>query len=80
MPVRSLVPAQTVHEPWMDPPQEGRMSDRQREEALASAASVLGQDDETSRRVLGQLWDLAFQEGRLAGLDELQDRLCVCTK
>lgn len=53
------------------------MSEQQKAEALARAASVLGQDDEMSRRVLGELWDLAYQQGRL---DELQDRFCVCMK
>jgi hypothetical protein len=26
------------------------------------------------------LWDLAFEQGKLAALDELQDRFCVCMK
>lgn len=56
------------------------MSEQQKAEALARAASLLGRDDGTARRVLGELWDLSFQEGRLAALDELQDRFCVCMK
>lgn len=44
------------------------------------AARLLGRDDTESHRVLGRLWDVAFDEGRLAALDELQDRFCVCMK
>lgn len=48
--------------------------------ALEAAARALGRDDETCRQVLSTLWAEAFEEGRLAALDELQDRLCVCMK
>jgi len=48
--------------------------------ALAEAASRLGLSDQASNSILGQLWDLAFEQGRLAALDELQDRFCVCMK
>jgi len=30
--------------------------------------------------VLAQLWDAAFEQGRLDALDEFQDRFCVCMK
>jgi hypothetical protein len=33
-----------------------------------------------AEEVLGKLWDKSFEQGRLAALDELQDRLCVCMK
>jgi hypothetical protein len=56
------------------------MSEQQKTEALAQAASLLGQDGEAPHQVLSQLWDLAFEQGRLAALDELQDRFCVCMK
>jgi hypothetical protein len=49
-------------------------------QALAQAAGLLGRDDDAGRQVLGQLWDAAFEEGRLDALDELQDRFCVCMK
>jgi len=48
--------------------------------ALAEAASRLGLSDQASNSILSQLWDLAFEQGRLAALDELQDRFCVCMK
>ena len=49
-------------------------------QAVEQAARLLGLDDEASRRALGSLWDEAFDGGRLAALDELQDRFCVCMK
>jgi hypothetical protein len=70
--------------------------DRARDEALARAAQRLagvrtgpgphpgtgtGPHPGTGTgAVLGQLWDLAFEQGRLAALDEFQDRFCVCMK
>jgi hypothetical protein len=48
--------------------------------AVAQAARLLGRDDQASRQALGSLWDEAFNNGRLAALDELQDRFCVCMK
>jgi hypothetical protein len=58
------------------------VSSRVREEAVRRAALALscGRDDQASLRVLEAVWDEAFEEGRLAALDELQDRLCVCMK
>ena len=53
---------------------------QQKARALAQAAYVRGLDDEAFRLALSQLWDSAFEEGRLAALDELQDRFCVCMK
>ena len=59
---------------------EVAMSQEQKVQALAQAARLLGWDDDAGRQVLGQLWDAAFEEGRLDALDELQDRFCVCMK
>ena len=56
------------------------MSDQQKAEALAQAASLLGGQDAGTLAVLGGLWDTAFEQGRLAALDELQDRFCGCMK
>ena len=56
------------------------MSEQQKADVLARAAGLLGQEGEAARQVLSQLWDLAFEQGRLAALDELQDRFCVCMK
>ena len=47
---------------------------------VGQAARRLGRDDQVSRQVLSSLWDEAFEHGRLAALDELQDRFCVCMK
>jgi hypothetical protein len=54
--------------------------DQQKSQVLTRAARMLERDDEASQRVLSQVWDAAFEEGRLAALDELQDRFCVCMK
>jgi len=56
------------------------MSEQRKQTALAQAADLLAERDLATRQVLGQLWDQAFEQGRLAALDELQDRLCVCMK
>jgi hypothetical protein len=57
------------------------LDDPEKRAALAQAAAVLGVQDATpGRAALSQLWDQAFEHGRLAALDELQDRLCVCMK
>jgi hypothetical protein len=48
--------------------------------AVARAARLLGRDDDADREALSLLWDEAFEQGRLAALDELQDRFCVCMK
>ena len=53
---------------------------QQKAQALTRAAGMLGRDDEAFRLALSQVWDAAFEEGRLAALDELQDRFCVCMK
>jgi hypothetical protein len=45
-----------------------------------ASRQALGRDDQASRQALGRLWDEAFDQGRLAALDELQDRFCVCMK
>ena len=56
------------------------MGEQQRSQAVAAAAERLGRADAESLRMLTELWDTAFEEGRLAALDELQDRFCVCMK
>jgi hypothetical protein len=53
---------------------------KQKAEAIARAAGTLGRDDDAARQALTQVWETAFNEGRLAALDEFQDRFCVCMK
>ena len=53
---------------------------QQKVQALTRAARMLDRDDEAFRLALSQVWDAAFEEGRLNALDELQDRFCVCMK
>ena len=59
---------------------EMTVSGQDRARAVEQAARLLGRDDQESRQALCGLWDEAFDEGRLAALDELQDRFCVCMK
>ena len=59
---------------------EMAVSGQDKTRAVELAARLLGRDDPESRQALGGLWDVAFDEGRLAALDELQDRFCVCMK
>ena len=56
------------------------MSEEQKAVALAGAAQALGVHVALAADVLGKLWEEAFEQGRLAALDELQDRFCVCMK
>lgn len=56
------------------------MGEERKAQVMAEAARLLGRDDTASRQVLDRLWDTAFEEGRLAALDEFQDRFCVCMK
>lgn len=56
------------------------MSGQRREEALKRLVALCGRDDEVTQRAVASLWDEAFEAGRLAALDELQDRFCVCMK
>jgi hypothetical protein len=49
-------------------------------QAVEQAVRLLGRDDQAAWLALGSLWDEAFDSGRLAALDELQDRFCVCMK
>jgi hypothetical protein len=56
------------------------VSGQDKARAVAQAARLLGRDDQASREALGSLWDEAFDNGRLAALEELQDRFCVCMK
>ena len=54
--------------------------DQQKTQALTWATGILGRDDEALQLTLSQVWDAAFEAGRLDALDELQDRFCVCMK
>jgi len=56
------------------------VNEQDKSPAVERAARLLGCDDQTSRQVLGRLWDEAFDQGRFAALDEFQDRFCVCMK
>lgn len=58
------------------------MSYQSREAAVQRTVLVLpaGLDNDASRRALEDFWDEAFEQGRLAALDEFQDRFCVCMK
>ncbi len=56
------------------------MSKEQKAAALAGAVQVLGLHGAGAEEVLSKLWDESFEQGRLAALDELQDRFCVCMK
>jgi hypothetical protein len=56
------------------------MGEERKAQAMAEAGRLLGRDDEACRQALARLWDDAFEEGRLAALDEFQDRFCVCMK
>jgi len=56
----------------------------QRSRGITEAAKRLGHpDDDRDEELLAELasvWDRAFEAGRLAALDEFQDRFCVCMK
>jgi len=56
------------------------MNDEQKAAALACAALALGLHGAVTADVLSRLWNESFEQGRLAALDELQDRFCVCMK
>ena len=56
------------------------MSKEGKAAALADAVQVLGLHSAVAEDILGKLWDESFERGRLAALDELQDRFCVCMK
>ena len=56
------------------------VDDQQKQDALAQATDLLGDSSAAVRQTLSQLWDIAFEQGKLAALDELQDRFCVCMK
>jgi hypothetical protein len=60
--------------------EEIAVGEQEKAQALERAARLLGRDGQASRLALGSLWDEAFENGRLAALDELQDRFCVCMK
>jgi hypothetical protein len=50
---------------------EAEMSEQQKQDALADAAGLPGDSTAPTRQVLSELWDLAFDQGKLAALDEL---------
>ena len=56
------------------------MGEQQGSQTVGAAARRLGRADAESLLVLTELWETAFEEGRLAALDEFQDRFCVCMK
>ena len=56
------------------------MNDDHKAGAVDRAGQALGMYDAVAADVLGTLWDESFEQGRLAALDELQDRFCVCMK
>jgi hypothetical protein len=56
------------------------MSKEEKAAALAAAVQVLGLHGSVAEDVLRKLWDESFEQGRVAALDELQDRFCVCMK
>lgn len=56
------------------------MTDEPKAAALARAMRDLGVPGTAAADVLSRLWDESFEQGRLAALDELQDRFCVCMK
>jgi hypothetical protein len=56
------------------------MSEEQKAVALAGAEQALCMRGAVAADVLSRLWEEAFEQGRLAALDELQDRFCVCMK
>lgn len=60
--------------------EETEMNDERKAAGLARAGQALGQHGAVAADVLGRLWDESFEQGRLAALDELQDRFCVCMK
>jgi len=64
----------------LDSRKEIAVNGQKKAQAVERAARLLGRDDQASRLALGSLWDEAFENGRLAALDEFQDRFCVCMK
>jgi hypothetical protein len=60
------------------------MNDEDKAAAVDRAVQALGKyggrHGAVAADVLGKLWEESFEQGRLAALDELQDRFCVCMK
>jgi len=56
------------------------MGEHDKQQAVAATADALGTRSEAHRQLISRLWDVAFEQGKLAALDELQDRFCVCMK
>jgi hypothetical protein len=48
--------------------------------AVERAALSLGLAGESALAGLRQLWDAAYEQGKLDALDELTPRFCVCMK
>jgi hypothetical protein len=48
--------------------------------AVERAAQSLGLTEEPALAVLSELWDAAYEQGKLDALDELTPRFCVCMK
>ena len=78
-PALAAAPRQREELP-LDSRKEIVVTGQEKAQALERAARLLGRDDQASRLALGSLWDEAFENGRLAALDEFQDRFCVCMK
>ena len=60
--------------------EEVAMNDEDKAAAVDRAGQDLSRYGAVAGEVLGRLWDESFEQGRLAALDELQDRFCVCMK
>jgi hypothetical protein len=82
MPVRPCPPGRGRGSVALAIPLEREMTvtGQDKAQAVKQAARLLGRDDQAAWQALGRLWDGAFDDGRLAALDELQDRFCVCMK
>lgn len=52
----------------------------EKHEALTAATGRLGLTSPVAYQILSELWARGFEQGRLAALDEFQDRFCVCMK
>ena len=59
---------------------EMTVGEQDKAQAVERAARLLALNDQAAEQALASLWDEAFDQGRLAALDELQDRFCVCMK
>lgn len=64
--------------PWRR--RDGEDYDGTEDAGVERTLRLYGRDDEASRQALCRLWDEAFEAGRLAALNELEDRFYVCMK